>query len=49
MTWGEKFSPRECDDAWESMVVDDKGMIDTAALIETLCGGSKEDEEGAEE
>lgn len=45
MTWGEKFTPKEVDDAFDAMVIDDKGMIDTEALIELLVGASKEDEE----
>ncbi|KAG8330603.1 myosin regulatory light chain 2 [Homalodisca vitripennis] len=47
MTWGEKFSAKECDDAYENFVIDDKGMIDTEALIELLCGASKDEEEEA--
>uniref|UniRef100_A0A1B6F9K6 EF-hand domain-containing protein n=1 Tax=Cuerna arida TaxID=1464854 RepID=A0A1B6F9K6_9HEMI len=47
MTWGEKFSSKECDDAFENFVIDEKGMIDTEALIELLCGSSKDDEEEA--
>lgn len=45
VTWGEKFSPRECDDAFEAMVIDEQGNIDTEALIELLVGASKEEEE----
>lgn len=44
-TWGEKFSAKEVDDAFEAMVIDEKGDIDTEALIELLVGASKEEEE----
>jgi len=44
-TWGEKFSAKEVDDAFEAMVIDEKGNIDTEALIELLVGASKEEEE----
>lgn len=44
ITWGDKFSENEVDDAFDQMVIDDKGMIDTAALI-TMLTGSEEEEE----
>jgi len=44
LTWGDKFSEDEVDDAFDQMVIDDKGMIDTAALI-TMLTGSEEEEE----
>lgn len=47
MTWGEKFTAAEVDDAFDQMVIDDKGMIDTAALIDMLTGKGEEEEEGA--
>jgi Ca2+-binding EF-hand superfamily protein len=47
MTFGQKFSANEVDDAYDQMVIDDKNMIDTAALIEMLTG--KEEGEGEEE
>lgn len=47
MTWGEKFSSKEVDDAFDAMEIDDNGRIDTQALI-TLLTASKEDEEGGE-
>nr|CAD7439352.1 unnamed protein product [Timema bartmani]CAD7455310.1 unnamed protein product [Timema tahoe] len=45
MTWGDKFSADEVDDAYDQMVIDDKGAIDTAKLIAMLTA-SAEDEEG---
>ncbi|KAJ8964193.1 hypothetical protein NQ317_000512, partial [Molorchus minor] len=45
MTWGERFSGKEVDDAFDAMDIDDKGRIDTQALI-TLLTASKDDEEG---
>lgn len=46
MNWGnDKFSEDEVEDAFEQMVIDDKGFIDTAALIELLTGSAEEEEE----
>lgn len=45
MTWGEKFTANEVDDAYDQMVIDNKGMIDTAALISMLTGKDDEEEE----
>lgn len=47
MTFGEKFSGNEVDDAYDQMCIDDKNMIDTAALISMLTGKDDEEEEGA--
>lgn len=47
MTWGDKFSSKEVDDAFDAMDIDDNGRIDTQSLI-TLLTASKEDEEGGE-
>lgn len=47
MTWGDKFSAKEVDDAFDAMEIDDNGKIDTAALITMLTGA--EEEEGAGE
>ncbi|CRK89113.1 CLUMA_CG002536, isoform A [Clunio marinus] len=43
ITWGDKFTEDEVDDAFDQMVIDDKGFIDTAALI-TMLTGSEEEE-----
>lgn len=44
--WGsDKFSEDEVDDAFDQMIVDDKGFIDTAALISMLTGTEEEAEE----
>jgi len=46
MNWGnDKFSEDEVEDAFEQMIIDDKGFIDTAALIELLTGSAEEEEE----
>ena len=46
MTWGsDKFTSDEVDDAFDQMVIDDKGFIDTASLIAMLTGGEGEEEE----
>ncbi|XP_046383962.1 myosin regulatory light chain 2 [Ischnura elegans] len=48
MTWGDKFSSDEVDDAYEQMVIDDKGFIDTQKLITMLTASAEEGEEGGE-
>lgn len=44
MTWGEKFSSKEVDDAFDAMEIDDNGRIDTDALITLLTGAAEEGE-----
>jgi Ca2+-binding EF-hand superfamily protein len=44
MTWGEKFTPKECDDAFDAMDIDDNNRIDTQALITLLTAAEKEEE-----
>jgi len=46
MTWGEKFSADEVDDAYDQMVIDSRGRIDTAKLLTMLTASAEEDEEG---
>jgi len=46
MTWGDKFTGKDCDEAWECCVVDDKNRIDCQKLIEMLTSAPAE--EGAE-
>lgn len=44
--WGaEKFSEDEVDDAFDQMIIDDKGFIDTSALIAMLTGSEEGEEE----
>lgn len=44
--WGQdKFSEDEVDDAFDQMIIDDKGFIDTAALIAMLTGSEEGEEE----
>lgn len=45
MGFGDKFTGKEVDDAYDQFIIDDKNQIDTAALIEMLTGKG-EDEEG---
>ncbi|CAK1594270.1 unnamed protein product [Parnassius mnemosyne] len=47
MTWGDKFSSDEVDEAYDQMEIDDKGFIDTQKLI-TMLTASAEEEEGGE-
>lgn len=44
MTWGEKFSSKEVDDAFDAMEIDDNGRIDTDALVTLLTGAAEEGE-----
>ncbi|RZC33944.1 hypothetical protein BDFB_013068 [Asbolus verrucosus] len=46
MTWGDKFSAKEVDDAFDAMDIDDKGRIDTAALIQLLTAAPEDEGEG---
>lgn len=45
MNYGERFTMAEVDDAYDQMDIDDKNMIDTAALIEMLTGKEEGEEE----
>ncbi|XP_018334213.1 myosin regulatory light chain 2 [Agrilus planipennis] len=47
MTWGDKFTAKEVDDAFDAMEIDDNNRIDTQALIELLTGKGDDEEEGA--
>lgn len=47
MNFGERFTMAEVDDAYDQMDIDDKNMIDTAALIEMLTGKEEGEEEEA--
>ena len=48
MTWGDKFSSDEVDDAYDQMQIDGSGRIDTASLISMLTASAQEEEEGGE-
>jgi len=48
MTWGDKFTSGEVDDAYEQMVIDDAGKIDTAKLIQMLTASAEEEGEEGE-
>ncbi|CAK9796041.1 Myosin regulatory light chain 2 [Anthophora plagiata] len=45
MTYGDKFTAKEVDDAYDNMYIDDKGFIDTQSLIAMLTGTGEEEEE----
>ncbi|XP_034178943.1 myosin regulatory light chain 2 [Osmia lignaria lignaria] len=45
MTYGDKFTSKEVDDAYDNMYIDDKGFIDTQSLIGMLTGTGEEEEE----
>ncbi|XP_017889749.1 myosin regulatory light chain 2 [Ceratina calcarata] len=44
MTYGDKFTSKEVDNAYDNMFIDDKGFIDTDSLIAMLTGTEEEDE-----
>lgn len=46
MTFGDKFSAEEVDDAYEQMEIDEKGFINTQKLITMLTASAEEEEEG---
>jgi len=45
MTWGDKFSVAEWDEASELMSIDAGGKIDTKKLVEMITGGAGDEEE----
>lgn len=45
MTWGEKFTAKEVDDAFDALDIDDNGRIDTQGVI-TLLTAAQEEEGG---
>ncbi|CAH0556109.1 unnamed protein product [Brassicogethes aeneus] len=47
MTWGDKFTAKEVDDAFDAMEIDDNGRIDTGALITLLTAAQEEEGEAA--
>lgn len=44
MTWGDKFTEKEVEEAYDSMDIDDSGFIDTHKLISMLTASSEEEE-----
>jgi len=47
MTWGDKFSTAEVDEAFDQMTIDSNGKIDTSKLIQMLTASAEEEEEAA--
>lgn len=45
MTFGDKFTIKEWNEASDHFYIDDKGMIDTESLINMLCGKEADEEE----
>jgi len=43
-TFGEKFTVKEVNEAYDNFYIDDKGMIDTPSLIAMLTGTGEEDD-----
>ncbi len=46
MTWGEKFTGKEVDDAYAEMTIDNQNRIDCQKLIEMLTSSPSEETEG---
>ncbi|ENN70386.1 myosin regulatory light chain 2 [Dendroctonus ponderosae] len=46
MTWGDKFSAKEVDDAFDAIDIDDNGRIDTQGVITLLTAAAEEEGEG---
>lgn len=46
MTWGDKFSGKEVDDAFDALDIDDNGRIDTNGVIHLLTAAAEEEGEG---
>jgi len=44
VTWGEKFTPKEVDEAFGQFDIDDNGKIDLGGVLDLLVGGKKDDE-----
>jgi Ca2+-binding EF-hand superfamily protein len=44
MTWGDKFSAAEVDEAFDQMTIDSNGKIDTQKLIQMLTASAEEEE-----
>ncbi|KAK7078465.1 Myosin regulatory light chain [Halocaridina rubra] len=47
MTWGDKYTSQEVDDAFDQFEVDDRGFIETASAIELLTGKADAEAEAA--
>ena len=45
MTWGEKFSSKEINEAFDNFYIDDKGFIDIESLTNMLIGKDEAEEE----
>ena len=45
MTYGDKFTEKEINDAYDLMYMDDQGKIDTESLINMLLGTGEDEEE----
>lgn len=46
-TWGEKFSPKECEEIFAEASVDQQGRIDIKKMIQLITRGNQEEEEQA--
>lgn len=44
-TFGDKFSEKEVNDAYDNFYIDDKGFIDVPSLIAMLTGTGEDDDE----
>jgi len=46
MTWGDKFTNKEVNDAFDAIDIDDKGRIDTQGVITLLTSAAEDEGEG---
>lgn len=47
MTWGDKFTGKEVDNAFDAIDIDDNNRIDTHALIQLLTAAPEDEGEAA--
>lgn len=46
-TWGEKFTPKECDEIFAEAPTDMQGRVDIKKFIQLITRGNEEEEEAA--
>lgn len=46
-TWGEKFTPKECEEIFAEVATDPQGRVDIKKFIQMITRGNEEEEEAA--
>lgn len=46
-TWGEKFTPKECEDIFNEAPIDNQGRVDIKKFIQLITRGNEEEEEAS--